>query len=126
MYDRDSVTKARVPVLSSIPLLGGLFFTRSADAGKNPNPETLEEESSASARLKLRELLGRTGIAESMLRPAGKVRLDSGELLDVVTDGVYVEAGKRVTVIEAAPNRVVVAAKREAAATGEEDGRSGG
>jgi type II secretory pathway component GspD/PulD (secretin) len=28
LYDRDSVTKARVPFLSSIPLLGGLFKSR--------------------------------------------------------------------------------------------------
>jgi type II secretory pathway component GspD/PulD (secretin) len=28
MYERDSVTKARVPILSSIPLLGGLFKSK--------------------------------------------------------------------------------------------------
>ncbi len=91
-----------------LPIIGKLFFTQSLAAGVNPNPETVESEPAESARLKTRSLAGRVGLAETMLRPAGKVRLDSGELLDVVTDGVYIEAGQKVKIIEAAPNRIVV------------------
>ena len=96
-----------------MPFIGSLFMTESQPAGVNPNPETLAEEPHESQRLKLADLKGRTGVAESMLRPAGKVRLDTGELLDVVTDGVYVEAGTRVAVTEAAPNRIVVGVERK-------------
>lgn len=94
------------------PYLGRFFLTDSQPAGFNPYPETLDPEPHESARMRLHALKGKGGVAETMLRPAGKVRLDSGELLDVVTDGVYVEAGKRVKVIEAAPNRIVVAVER--------------
>lgn len=94
------------------PYLGRFFLTDSQPAGFNPYPESMESEPHESARIRLRALKGKSGVAETMLRPAGKVRLDSGELLDVVTDGVYVEAGKRVKVIEAAPNRIVVAMER--------------
>ena len=97
-----------------IPFLGKFFLTDSQPAGQNPYPESMREEPKESVRLKLQSLKGTVGVAETMLRPAGKVRLDSGELLDVVTDGVYIEAGKRVVVSEAAPNRIVVAAVREA------------
>ncbi len=95
-----------------LPVIGNLFMTSSLDAGKNPNPETIREEPAESARLRLRELVGQEGMAESMLRPAGKVRLDSGTLLDVVTDGVYIEAGTRVVVTSAAPNLITVGGKR--------------
>ena len=96
-----------------LPYIGQFFLTDSQPAGVNPNPETMDSEPQESARLKIATLRGKTGVAETLLRPAGKVRLDSGELLDVVTDGVYVEAGKRVVVTEAAPNRIVVAVDRK-------------
>lgn len=52
-------------------------------------------------------LLGERGSAESTLRPAGKARF--GDLLvDVVSQGPYIEQGAEVEVVEAAGNRVVV------------------
>ncbi|MDR1745259.1 MAG: ATP-dependent Clp protease proteolytic subunit [Planctomycetota bacterium] len=92
----------------NIPYIGAFFLTDSQPSGVNPHPETMEREPHESARLRAASLKGRRGVAETMLRPSGKVRLDSGELLDVVTDGVYVEAGKRVVVADAAANRIVV------------------
>jgi membrane-bound serine protease (ClpP class) len=55
-----------------------------------------------------RALLGKTGVAENLLRPAGTVRVD-GRRVDVVTRGDAIEAGARVTVIDVEGNRVVVA-----------------
>lgn len=43
--------------------------------------------------------VGRTGVAASMLRPAGIVELDDGTRLDVVTRGDYIEQGEPVRVI---------------------------
>ncbi len=96
-----------------IPYVGAFFLNAAQASGVNPNPGTMVQEPGESARLKAASLKGRRGVAETMLRPAGKVRLDSGELLDVVTDGVYIEAGTRVAVIEAAGNRIVAGVDRE-------------
>ncbi len=98
-----------------IPLVGRVFLTADS-AGSAANAYQTEVEARARVRESARlqdaaALQGREGVAESTLRPAGKVRLDSGELLDVVTDGVYIEAGTRVVVSEAAPNRIVVGKK---------------
>lgn len=50
---------------------------------------------------------GRQGIARSVLRPAGKVEIE-GVVLDAVTEGDFVEAGKPVIVVKSESNRVVV------------------
>jgi membrane-bound serine protease (ClpP class) len=54
------------------------------------------------------ELLGREGVVDSLLRPAGTAHFD-GRRVDVVSRGEAIEAGARVRVIEVAGNRVVVA-----------------
>jgi len=52
-------------------------------------------------------LVGDTGTAETLLRPAGKARF--GEtLVDVVSEGEYIENGAAVVVVERRGNRVVV------------------
>lgn len=48
---------------------------------------------------KVSELVGKEGVAESVLRPAGKVRLD-GHSYDAATEGEWVEAGRKVKVLE--------------------------
>ncbi len=92
-----------------LPLLGRFTLKNSLPAGSNPYTEAAVKENSAvSGRRRAQALVGKAGLAETMLRPAGKVRLDSGELIDVVTDGGFVEAGTRVAVKEAAPGKIVV------------------
>jgi membrane-bound serine protease (ClpP class) len=51
--------------------------------------------------------VGDIGRAESLLRPAGKARFGA-TLVDVVSQGEYINKGARVEVIERAGNRVVV------------------
>ncbi len=51
--------------------------------------------------------LGEQGVAESDLRPSGKVILQ-GRLIDVVTEGDYVDAGTTVEVLHLEGNRIVV------------------
>jgi membrane-bound serine protease (ClpP class) len=53
-------------------------------------------------------MLGATGVAETLLRPAGVANFE-GRRVDVVSRGEAIEAGARVEVIELAGNRVVVA-----------------
>jgi membrane-bound serine protease (ClpP class) len=50
---------------------------------------------------------GQTGRSISSLRPAGKAQFD-GIVVDVVTDGAYIEKGKPVRILEIHGNRVVV------------------
>jgi len=51
--------------------------------------------------------VGDWGVAESPLRPAGKIILN-GEYIDVVTDGSYVDKGAQVKVIKVTGNLVTV------------------
>lgn len=52
-------------------------------------------------------LLGRTGRAHSVLRPAGIAEID-GERLDVVSNGEMIDAGEPIEVIRVDGNRIVV------------------
>ncbi|MCW8131835.1 MAG: hypothetical protein KIS92_15925 [Planctomycetota bacterium] len=54
-------------------------------------------------------LLGKEGVAESVLRPAGKVRLE-GASYDAVTEGDWVEAGRKVKVLAVRGTGLVVRA----------------
>jgi membrane-bound serine protease (ClpP class) len=54
--------------------------------------------------------LGKRGVSDSTLRPAGIARIE-GARVDVVTDGEYVEAGEPIEVIRVDGNRVVVRGK---------------
>jgi membrane-bound serine protease (ClpP class) len=52
--------------------------------------------------------VGDWGMALSALRPAGKARFGD-EVLDVLTDGDFIEAGRQVRIVELEGNRIVVA-----------------
>jgi membrane-bound serine protease (ClpP class) len=54
-----------------------------------------------------RSLVGRSGVALTILRPAGKARIDD-RMIDVVSDGPFIEQGAAVVVLEVLGNRVVV------------------
>ena len=56
--------------------------------------------------------LGDHGIADSPLRPAGRV-LFGDDYADVVTDGSFVEKGRAVRVINISGNRIVVRVRDE-------------
>lgn len=61
-------------------------------------------------------LVGRTGVADTALRPTGKATVD-GRRLDVVSDGDFIEQGAPVQVVEVAGARIVV--KRQGEPKGE-------
>jgi membrane-bound serine protease (ClpP class) len=52
-------------------------------------------------------LLGATGVAETVLRPAGKGRFGE-QLVDVVTDGDIITKGERIKIVAVEGSRVVV------------------
>lgn len=52
-------------------------------------------------------VVGQQGIADSVLRPAGKVRF-ANEMVDVVTEGDFLDPGTHVEVVKREGNRVIV------------------
>ncbi|MCK4658205.1 MAG: hypothetical protein KAV82_01670 [Phycisphaerae bacterium] len=70
---------------------------------ENPTPSTVMPEDPYRGLARVGDL----GICESGLRPAGKARFGS-MLVDVVSEGEFLEAGARIEVIERYGNRVVV------------------
>ena len=55
----------------------------------------------------LRVLVGKEGVAETVLRPSGKVRID-GVTYDAHSEGAWIEPGARIRVLEARASEVVV------------------
>ena len=69
--------------------------------GELASPEETEPEDTR------RQLVGRVGIAKSTMLPAGSVLVDD-QLLDAVSQGVAIEKGDPIVVVEVKANRVVV------------------
>jgi membrane-bound serine protease (ClpP class) len=61
----------------------------------------------AAGAISVESMTGLTGTATTKLRPGGSARI-GGRLLDVVSDGDFIEAGTPVVVISAAGNRILV------------------
>ena len=55
----------------------------------------------------MKVFLGKTGMARSVLRPAGIAEFD-GVRLDVVTEGDFIDAGAQVTITQVEGGRIVV------------------
>jgi len=88
--------------LPHIPVLNRLLMKgrhEGEEPPEGPSPELIQPQFAA--------LLGAIGVTATPLRPAGKVKFGE-EYLDVVTDGVFVQPGARVQVIEIEGNRIVV------------------
>jgi len=60
-----------------------------------------------------RDMIGDSGVALTALRPAGRADFD-GRLMDVVTEGEFLEKGAKVEIIAIHGNRVVVTAQGRA------------
>lgn len=78
--------------------LGGKVFLRKVDA---PTGAAAPESA------KLEALVGRTGLAETPLRPSGAVRIDHQRVIALAESGM-IEKGRTVRVIEADATNVIV------------------
>ncbi|HOP74188.1 MAG TPA: NfeD family protein [Bacillota bacterium] len=74
--------------------------------------ESLRKESGYSGTEDLQEYLGKEGITLTTLRPAGIAEIDRVKL-DVVSEGEYIEKGRKVTVVKTEGRRVVVQEVRD-------------
>ena len=92
--------------LGAIPVLSWLQLPLpSSEESRTPEDKPIAAVSDHRFPVKV----GDSGLADSPLRPAGKVLFD-GAYVDVVTDGTFVDKGQRVQVVEISGNRVVVRA----------------
>jgi membrane-bound ClpP family serine protease len=64
-------------------------------------------------RRTLRQLVGKTGVAKSLMLPSGAVSI-GGQTFDALSEGASIEAGQRVRVIDVRGNRVLVRPTDEA------------
>lgn len=55
----------------------------------------------------LKSLIGQRGVAKTMMLPAGAITIEN-RTIDAVSEGMVIEAGQTVQVVEARGNRVVV------------------
>ncbi len=70
-------------------------------------PTSEEVLPDSAQRRSLRQLVGKLGVAKSVMLPSGAVLID-GEKIDALSEGMSIEAGQRVRVVEVRGNRVVV------------------
>lgn len=97
--------------LPSIPLFNSMILMPPGAAEFEAGAPRLRPEFSSSNSQSLREpygaLLGKVGVATTVLRPAGKAQIGD-EFVDVVSEGPFIRAGSQVEVTLVNGNRVVV------------------
>ncbi len=71
--------------------------------------KTSSEEGFSSAASDLASLVGLEGVAQTTLRPAGRVRIGN-KVYDVVSSGDYISSGEPIRVVEVNGNHIVVTA----------------
>lgn len=88
---------AIVSMLPHIPVLARLTL-----------PAEEKESAGFTAKIDYQSLVGKTGISFTPLRPAGKIKLETGELLDVVTDSDFIGKDEQIKINQIEGNRIVV------------------
>lgn len=79
---------------------------------KGPYLDATLQDAKSVTEDQIKIVAGSKGVAESILRPAGKA-LFSDELYDVVTEGEFIEKGSAIEVLAIQGNRIVVAKSEE-------------
>lgn len=89
----------------------GLVLRHPSDAGSQAPPTSSESATltpeGGTDEKRMLPLVGKEGVAQSFLRPAGVAILD-GRRVDVVTEGGIISAGARIKVVAVEGNRVIV------------------
>jgi len=98
--------------LIAVPGVGvaALYYWPKTSMGKRmllKVPESSEVLPDNPKQRYLKGLIGRTGHAKSKMLPSGAVTID-GHMIDAVSEGMPIEVGQRVRVIEVRGNRVIV------------------
>jgi membrane-bound serine protease (ClpP class) len=93
------VTAMFLSLILSLYLGKKLFTARGAFAGLSLQSELDTEDGFLGVDSQPAHLVGRTGTAESVLRPSGRVRIDD-EIYDAVSEYGFIEKGEEVKVIK--------------------------
>jgi membrane-bound serine protease (ClpP class) len=88
-------------------MIVGRFLPRTALFGRLVLAASTHRNAGFQASADTRALVGRRGVAETQLRPAGAARIGDARL-QVVTRGDFIEAGEQIVVAEAHGNRIIV------------------
>ena len=80
--------------------MGRMIVSRPPQSDEEVLPN--DEES-----LRLKSLLGKHGSARTIMLPAGAIMID-GQTYDAVSEGMPIEAGQTIRVVEVSANRIVV------------------
>lgn len=88
--------------LPHVPLLRHMVLAPPTAIDESDGPRLQEEHARPHSAL-----VGATGKAVTVLRPAGKAQVN-GQLYDVVSDGPYIEDGRQIKVVQVSGNRIVV------------------
>jgi membrane-bound serine protease (ClpP class) len=91
----------------SIWLGGKLFASRKIFAGLSLDRDMKSEEGFIGVESKPRELIGRTGVADTILRPAGKVIIDN-EIYDAKAEYGFISKGEKVKVVRYETGQIYV------------------
>ncbi|SIT82390.1 NfeD family protein [Edaphobacillus lindanitolerans] len=102
-----SVAIALVIMVMGMVILMKFFGKRLHLLSKLVLMDSTDTESGYVSNKNRLELIGRKGVSLTALRPSGAVRLDN-EMLDVVTEGSFIEKDKEVQVIKVEGSRIVV------------------
>lgn len=94
-------------ILVPVVIMLGLRLFPKSPMGKHMVVEGLSFEGRAATDERDLGLLGKPGVVETTLRPAGTARID-GRRVDVVSRGEVIEQGSAIVVHEVGGNRVVV------------------
>lgn len=95
--------------LPQLPGLRNLILAPPGADGPQLDPKFVAASGATSSLIQDHELLGRSGVAYSTLRPAGKAQIE-GRLIDVISAGDFIDPGTPIEVIEASGNRIIVRA----------------
>lgn len=88
-----------VGLILSLWLGGKLFSSRKTFAGLSLDRDMKSEEGFIGVDSKPKELIGKTGIADSILRPAVKVIIDN-EIYDAKAEYGFINKGEKVKVVK--------------------------
>lgn len=126
-FNRDMTTGLSFMAIAllAVPLAIGLAFKLwpqtpmgKAILGELPNEDETKPDDPR------RSLVGRVGVAKSLMLPSGAVLID-GKMIDAVSQGIAIDPGQPVVVVEVRANRVMVrpagAAEAQAAAFENDD-----
>ncbi|HHV98857.1 MAG TPA: hypothetical protein GXX36_04675 [Clostridiaceae bacterium] len=108
-----TVFEALIMILILLAILGVAFFLvfRSATKGKLSKSlvlsDSINKSSGYSSVDEYKSMVGKEGIALSVLRPSGIADFD-GVKLDVVTEGEYIPSGTKIKIIQVSGPRIVV------------------